>query len=233
MVGRPESEVESLLGSDPRARLIAAIAELCCERGFEEISLELLLARGQCSKEEFEELFSSKEHCATEAVKAILGEVMGVMSGVYSPDRSDWDNGMYGVAAIIELMAAKPSFANLSYIGARQTLPGESHAVYLAGVEVLCAMMDGLRRMRPHSPPRTSARAAFGAAEALIRREISAGRASEIERLLPDLIYGATVPFLGQTDALWMSRRARGLAHRGAGHPRWHSVSRREDPRER
>ena len=60
------------------------------------------------------------------------------------------------------------------------------------------------RKARPAGPPSAS----LGAAEAVVRREVVAGRAEEFPRLLP---YGATVAFLGQAEALRVSRREREL----------------------
>lgn len=206
--------VESLLSPSPRHRAMLAISEICAEQGFGAASAEAVAKRSGISSEDFEELFASEEACLTDAVKAILGEVMSVVAAAYSPDRSDWENGMYGIKAILELMAAHPSLAHLAYIDSRQGAPSETHDVYVSGVGVLCAMMDGLRSRTVSSPPRGAARGSFGAAEALVRREIVAGRVSELPMLLPELIYGATVAFIGQEDALWMRRRAQEITAR-------------------
>jgi hypothetical protein len=59
--------------------------------------------------------------------------------------------------------------------------------------------------------PAPAARAVLGSAEAVVRREIVAGRIDSLPRLLPDFTYGAMVPFVGQEDALKLSRQAREL----------------------
>ncbi len=59
--------------------------------------------------------------------------------------------------------------------------------------------------------PRHAASAALGGAEAVVRAEIVAGRGSELPALLPGLVYGATVPFLGQEEAMRLARQGREL----------------------
>ena len=78
-----------------------------------------------------------------------------------------------------------------------------------AGIRLLSALMDRWRETSEATEqPMTAARGALGGAEAVIRREVMAGRGDELPRLLPDLVYGATVPFLGQEAALVMARKA-------------------------
>jgi hypothetical protein len=50
--------------------------------------------------------------------------------------------------------------------------------------------------------PRLAPSAALGAAEAVLRRELLAGRPERLPALLPDFVYAATVPFLGRAEAL-------------------------------
>jgi hypothetical protein len=54
-----------------------------------------------------------------------------------------------------------------------------------------------------------------GGAEAVIRREIVAGRREELPRLLPDFIYGATVGFLGQEEGFLGQEEAMRLSRQG------------------
>lgn len=77
----------------------------------------------------------------------------------------------------------------------------------------MIAMLDRLRAdgaSGSEAPPQ-AARSGLGGAEAVIRREITHGRAATLPRLLPDLIYSAVVPFLGQGEALRLTRTARDL----------------------
>jgi AcrR family transcriptional regulator len=186
------------------------MAELCAEQGFEQTTVAQVSSRAGVDAEVFDGLFADLEECLLAVVSALLGEVVSVIGATYSPDRAEWESGLRGMLAILELMAAHPSFAYLAYIGARQMAPPRVLQATEAGSGVITAMLE---RLWEHSDataqPALSARAALGGAEAVARREVAAGRAEGLPRLLPDFVYGVAVPFLGQARALGLARRAR------------------------
>ena len=196
-----------------RERIVWAMAELCAELGYEETSIEQIVARAKVSVADFEELFGSdKEACGVAAENAILAEVLAAVGAGYSADRSEWDSVLLGVKAILELMAANPSYAYLGYVAARQMAPARVREVYESGHQMLRAMLErGWEYSEGGAQPAQTPVGVLGGAEAIIRREVVAGRAGELPRLLPDFVYGATVPFLGQEEALRLARRGREL----------------------
>jgi AcrR family transcriptional regulator len=194
------------------------MAELCAERGFRETTVEAVTERAGVGRESFDSMFKDgMDECLLAAENAILGEVVSVVAGSYSADSSEWDSGIAGIRAILELMAANPSYANTGYIVVRHAGSKRASDAYEAGITLIVAMIDRLRDYGEWEPqPASAARAALGGAEALIRQEIVAGRAAELPRLLPDFVYAATVPFLGQEEALRLARRSRAQPADGA-----------------
>jgi hypothetical protein len=59
--------------------------------------------------------------------------------------------------------------------------------------------------------PAKTALGILGGAQALVRREVALGRAERLPQLLPECVYIATVPFLGQREALRLARQAQEL----------------------
>jgi AcrR family transcriptional regulator len=204
-----ETAITDLLGRSDRERILQAAAEIFAREGFELATVEQVIERAGVELAVFESLFADLEDCLLAVINALLGEVLSVVSASYSPDRAEWESGLFGIRAILELMAAHPSFAYLAYIGARQMSPPSVLKVTEAGSSVNTAMLE---RLWEHSDskvqPTRAARAALGGAEAVVRREIVAGRTEQLPRLLPQLAYGATVPFLGQERAVALARRA-------------------------
>jgi hypothetical protein len=134
---------------------------------------------------------------------------MRVFSVAYSADRSERENALVALRGLLELFAARPAFSYLAFTGSRQTLPSSAAALYGSGFAVLTSMLDRLRGELPGmEPPSTAARAAIGGGEALVRNEIVADRTEDLPRILPDLVYAATVGFLGQCDPLRLARQA-------------------------
>ncbi len=204
-------------GTSERQRLLVAMTELCAKQGYIETSVDQVIAQAGVSAAHFDQLFGSKEECLLAAVNEIMGETVRVVASSISVDRSEWDSALYGVKAILELMAARPASAHLGYIGARQMGPDRARGIYVAGVRMLAVLIERLwEYSESQVQPARAAVAVMGGAEALIRREIVAGRVDELPRLLPDITYAATVPFLGQEEAMRLFRRAQEVLRSGA-----------------
>jgi AcrR family transcriptional regulator len=211
----------SFLGDKPRDRLLTAAAALCAESGFEEIGDEAIARRAEVPIETFRELFpEGKEECVAAAENAILIEVVAAVSRAYSADRSEWENVVFGVREILELMAANPEFAHLGYIFSRQMAPRKVRGINETGHQMLEAMLQrGWDYSEsPHQPAR-AALGILGGAEAVMRRELTAARARWLPSLLPDFVYIATVPFLGQKEALRLAREAERISQEQTDEP--------------
>jgi AcrR family transcriptional regulator len=202
----------TLLSPSDRDLVLRAMSGLCAERGYAETAVAEIVARAGVSEQTFHELFADKEECAIGAVNAILGEVMSVFASSYSADLSEWDSIVVGIRAILELMAANPSFAYISYITARQMATPRVQEAREPGVRLLRAMLERLWAYAEDRPqPAAVPIAALGGAEAAVRRALVSGQTEELPRLLPDFVYAAAVPFLGQEEALRLARRGREL----------------------
>jgi hypothetical protein len=207
------STQQHLQAPSERERALQAIAELCVEVGYFETTVATLVKRAKISEESFAKMFKGgKEECLREATRAIMGEMAGAVSASYSADLADRQSGMLGAKAIMELMAAKPSYAVLGYITGRQAAPPSVREVYLSGISFLVILIDRLRtEPGAHQPPESAARAGLGAGEALVRRELIIGHPEQLTKLLPASVYGATVAYLGQEEALRLARVCREL----------------------
>lgn len=201
----------------PRDRLIAATAALCAEDGYRALEEEAIAARAGVPWEEMGDLFpGGKEECALAAVDAILAAGMAAIGNGYSADRSEWESVLIALMKLLDLFADLPPYARLAFIESRQSMSPEALRRYQAGFSIMTAMLDRLRSESRGSAevPGTAARAAIGGGEALIRRELASGRPNRLPSLLPSLVYAATVPFLGQREALRLVRQARMLLRR-------------------
>ena len=174
-------------------------------------SIEEVAAEAGSSRDAFERIFGSKEACLMDLAEVVLSDTMAAFSGAYSLDASLRETTVQALRAMLELFAARPALAHLALIGSRQMMPASILAQYGFGFGVLNAMLGRLRSGEGNGLelPTGASRAAIGSAEALLRREIAEGRASDLPHLLPDFVYATTVPFLGQEEALKLVRRAR------------------------
>jgi AcrR family transcriptional regulator len=213
--GRRPLKTKGLLAPGERERLIAAMAAACAERGYQATEVDDVLAATGLGRQAFERNFSGKAECALAAVNQILAETAHAAGVAFSPELADWQKLIYAVRALLELLAAQPSYARLAVIEARSAMPAEAYERYAAGIRVLVAMLDRTREYAVLSAPASAGRAAIGGAELLIRRELIAGRAENLPQLLPDIIYGTVVPFLDQREALKYRELAKELIKAG------------------
>lgn len=189
------------------------MARSCAERGYAETTVEEVIADAHVSRAEFDRHFGGKEDCALAAVDEILTVGMTAVGGAYSADASEWESALQALRALLELFAARPAFANLAMLHSRQMMPAAALPRHEAGFGLLHAMLDRLRSSQfgDAEPPPRAAPAAIGGGAALVRREIARGHAERLPELLPELVYAAAVPFLGQEEALRLARRGRAL----------------------
>jgi AcrR family transcriptional regulator len=185
------------------------MADCCAERGYDETTIDAVVARAGVSRGSFDSHFADKEDCALAALNKIVSETLTAVS-MADGRGSEPERRMAQIRAIVELVAARPSFARLGYIEARQCGTARMRDGYESAAHVLALMLERARGTQA-PPPAGAGRAALGAAEALARRELAAGRADVLPRLLPDFVYAALVPFVGQREALRQSRVAAAL----------------------
>lgn len=216
--GEPESwplKTSSFTAPTERERLLAAMASACARKGYAATDVEDVLALSVLPRHAFDRHFGDKEECALAAVDQILADTTRVVASAHSPESADWQRLLHATRALLELMAAQPSYARLACMEARHAMPAEAYERYAAGIRVIIAMLDRARAYAVAAAPASATRGAVGGAELLIRRELIAGRAERLPKLLPDIIYGTVVPFLDQQEALRYAELARELVNSG------------------
>ncbi|HKF82214.1 MAG TPA: TetR/AcrR family transcriptional regulator [Solirubrobacterales bacterium] len=192
-----------------RERILQAMADCCAENGYAETTVDTVLKRAGVEPESFDSHFASKEDCALAALNKIVSETLARISMTNPDAEGAVERRKYEGRAVLELMAARPTFARLGFIESRQGGTEPMHSAYASGVRVLALMMERLGRSGGSG---LAARAALGGAEAVIRRELAAGRAARLPQLLPDFVYAVLVPFVGQGEALRQAKLAAKVA---------------------
>jgi AcrR family transcriptional regulator len=199
-----------LPAANDRERALLATAELWADRGYHALSVEAICSRAGISVGEFASLFPDVEAAATAAIEVPLAAVVRIVADLFSPDRSEAESYAMAIVSIIDLMAANPAYTYLAYVAGRQMAPAGVQSVYENGHRFLVAMLERLWEASGlKEQPGRAALGALGAAEAVVRREIVAGRYERLPALAPDFVYVATVPFLGQEEAVRLARAAR------------------------
>jgi len=198
-----------VLAVPDRERILQAMADCCAGSGYAGTTVKAVLERAGVEPQSFESHFAGKEDCALAALNKIVSETLARISMTNSEGGGGVERRKYEGKAILELMAARPSFARLGFIESRQGGTERMHGAYESGVRVLALMME---RLGGAGGSALAVRAALGGAEAVIRRELAADRAERLPQLLPDLVYAVLVPFVGQGEALRQAKLAARVA---------------------
>ena len=194
------------------------MVECCAESGYLETTVTEVIARAEVRPESFEALFAGKEECAVAALRKISSEVLTGSSSVgETAARERADRGLLEVKAMLELIASRSGYAYFSCVEARQGGSSSMHEVYQSSARVLSAMIERARGVEEEAEgPARAVRAALGGVEAVVRREITAGRLAGLPKLAPSLLYGVLVPVVGQGEALRQRDRLDQLLGEGA-----------------
>jgi hypothetical protein len=110
------------------------------------------------------------------------------------------------IAALLELLAAKPDYTKLLLVEAPIVDPEivrRYRSFAMAGLDKQLAAEDGARQAE------ADPEIAFGRAKVLIADYVAAGQVEDLPSLLPELVYIALLPYAGQAAALEQAQLTR------------------------
>jgi AcrR family transcriptional regulator len=187
-----------------RERLIAGLAEAIAENGYSGTTIAHITRHAAVSRRTFYEHFSSKDECFVAAYDTVMEELRGRVSAAFE-GAEDWPHAVKaGIGAMLEFLAAEPSLARLCMVEALVAGPVVVER-YDAAIQSFVPYFQSGREGRPPevlarlSP--TTEEALVGGMVSLISRRIIAGKAEELEELLPDLVEFTLTPYVGSAEA--------------------------------
>ncbi len=192
-----------------RERLIAGLAEAIAENGYAGTTIAHITRHAAVSRRTFYEHFSSKDECFVAAYEVVMAELRERVSQAFE-EESEWPRAVRaGIAAMLRFLAAEPNLARLCMVEALVAGPvvvERYDAAIQSFVPYFESGRDGrspevLSRLSP-----TTEEALVGGMMSLISRRIIAGRTSELEQLLPDLVEFTLTPYLGSDEAAKIAR---------------------------
>jgi AcrR family transcriptional regulator len=187
-----------------RERLIAGLAEAIAENGYSGTTIAHITRHAAVSRRTFYEHFSSKDECFVAAYDTVMAELRERVSAAFE-GADDWPHAVKaGIGAMLEFLAAEPSLARLCMVEALVAGPVVVER-YDAAIQSFVPYFQSGREGRPPevlarlSP--TTEEALVGGMVSLISRRIIAGKAEELEELLPDLVEFTLTPYVGSAEA--------------------------------
>jgi AcrR family transcriptional regulator len=194
-----------------RERLIAGLAEAIAENGYSGTTIAHITRHAAVSRRTFYEHFSSKDECFVAAYDTVMAELRQRVSAAFE-GAEDWPHAVKaGIGAMLEFLAAEPSLARLCMVEALVAGPVVVER-YDAAIQSFVPYFQSGREGRPPevlarlSP--TTEEALVGGMVSLISRRIIAGKAEELEELLPDLVEFTLTPYVGSAEAAKLAQEA-------------------------
>ncbi len=187
-----------------RERLIAGLAEAIAENGYSGTTIAHITRHAAVSRRTFYEHFSSKDECFVAAYDTVMKELQERVSEAFD-GAEDWPHKVKaGIGAMLSFLAAEPNLARLCMVEALVAGPVVVER-YDAAIQGFVPYFQTGREGRPPevlarlSP--TTEEALVGGMVSLISRRIIAGKAEQLEELLPDLVEFTLTPYIGSADA--------------------------------
>jgi AcrR family transcriptional regulator len=176
--------------------------------GYEGATVQEVAARSGIGTDQLHRRFGSKEElfgqAYEEAAERLCEELLEA-----GRKESDWRLGFRAaLAELLRTVAEQPLLAKALLIEVRAAR-GRAWEAHQRLIERLMAAVDSAREDPDALPTVSGMTAGFmvGAIEESIGLEIGAGRAAEIERLLPDLAHLVVLNYFGEDEA-WLELRS-------------------------
>ena len=206
-----------LVADDQRRRLTEAVLAIVADRGYTAATVADVLAAAAVSRATFYEHFADKEACFLAAHREAL-EAALVAVAVPVSQHEDWIEQIHaGLAGLLDHLSTRDTVARAGMIHVIGGGP-EADREYRDAIDAFCPFLDGGRARSAWGArlPPTVARATVGAIAGTVRDEALAGRSAALPALLPELVYVAFVPYLGDEEAERERRRAQRRRERAA-----------------
>ncbi len=171
------------------------------ELGYEKATVSEVCRRADISQDSFHRRFGGKEACFAraygEAADRLCDELLGACRGT-----EGWRQGFRAsLGTMLAFVTEQPLLAKALLIEVRAAR-GQAWVKHQEISERLTAAMDSARHEPGARPSATAMTAGFmvGAIEESLCIEIGAGRAGQVEWLLPDLMQLAVLQFFGEGE---------------------------------
>jgi AcrR family transcriptional regulator len=186
--------------NDPIA---SALIDLVAERSYESVSVGEVIERAGVTRTEFERRFADKEDCALKVYEAFIVDFSGQVKAAYDAEPS-WRPGLRAAAyAAATWISDHPRTARF---GAVDVLEAQSEMIRVRREEVFqyCAGLIDAGRAEAPDPaaiPDSSAVMAIGSIAEMLTQRMQSERNLEPVRLVPELMYLAVRPYVGEAVA--------------------------------
>ncbi len=196
---RPELPREFVAVHKQR-RMIAAIAELAAEQGYEATKIADVVSRAGVARKTLYDNFDGKEDLFLSAFELYSGEARRAIEAACEEGGDDWQPRIEaGLEGLLKFLAEEPAGASMCLVEALSATPRSSRAYDEAMrgfVELLQASVPVVEGL-----PETTAESLVGGVAWILHQRVRGDQAQRIEDLAPELTRFVLSPYLGVTNS--------------------------------
>jgi AcrR family transcriptional regulator len=192
------------VAQNQRERLIAGLTEVLYEVGYQKTTVSLIGQRASVSKSDFYKHFESKDDCFLAAYEAAVERIRTeVLTACDRHQAEHWPTRVRdGISSLLGTFAAHPALASISLVEGLRAGRGVYDRYQAAVDSFVVYLRDGA----PEAPdggevPAATDEAVVGGIASLLGRRVLAGKAEQIDQLLPEVLEFALTPYLGTAEA--------------------------------
>ncbi len=180
-------------------RILRAMATNCAEKTFVGTTIADIVGSAGVSRATFYKHFANKTECFHATVERFVDELQHTAKeAAASTNGALSDRIRAATAAVLEQLAAEPESTALLLVEAPTVDPEIVRRYRRLALDALTAEMVADGSSRSGADPEL----AFGRAQVLLTEYVTGGEIECLPSLLPELVYIALLPYVGQDSAL-------------------------------
>jgi AcrR family transcriptional regulator len=204
-----EARSDAFVIDPERQRVLEAVALVAADVGYPALTAEAIADRAGVSLEDFRARFTDADACFMAAYDDGISRLVTAVWTAFEAEHGWLPQVHAGLAAFLAFLAGDPVTARLLIVDARAAPAAlERRHAALQGFVVFIRPAADEAPPGLHVPGIVTEHVVGGIKEIVFSR-ILEGATEQLPELLPDLVYCATVPYLGPRRAALAARKAR------------------------
>lgn len=193
-----------------RNRINQAMIEVVAERGYPETRVVDVIGVAGVSRKTFYELFDSKEDCFLATYDVLLGNLLGEATDAFeSGGGASWaERVSRALRALLQHLSEHPAEARFAIVEVLAAGP-KALARRDAALRQFTGFLEAGRSETSIELPGITSLAIAGGINEILYSEILHGASARLPSRLPELLFWATLPFLGAKGAEAQRERVR------------------------
>ncbi|HEY0391852.1 MAG TPA: TetR/AcrR family transcriptional regulator [Solirubrobacterales bacterium] len=196
------------MASDSRRELIlAAMIRVVGSKGYKETSVADVIDEAPTSRTTFYKYFEDKHDCFLAAYDMLVEQVFAEVVANCDGSQPWLQRVETGLSTIVKLFALDPELARTAVVEVAAAGADARQRHWNAVARFTAYLEDGRELADGRELPENISLMSAGAVSGLIFDELLAGRAAQLQAMLPDLLFAMLVPYIGPRAAAEEMRR--------------------------